>query len=148
MRREGVNSAPTAPASQPKGVVNAYTIKLLQRAGFDVSQVRSKSWNEFAKPGAPQFDFVITLCDDDANEPCPIFPGKPVTARWSVADPAAVKGTDVEIARAFAQAHNILQRRIDLLVALKISSLDQMSLRARLREIARREDARTRASAA
>src|SRR5712691_1524981 len=133
--------------SQPKGAVNPNTIKLLQGMGYDVSSFRSKSWDEFAKPGAPSFDFIITVCDDAANEPCPVWPGKPMTAQWGVADPAAVKGTDGEIARAFREAYTLLLRRIELLAALKIFSLDQLSLQARLSEIGRIEGATAKARA-
>lgn len=133
--------------SQPKGAVNLNTIKLLQGLGYDVSAMRSKSWDEFAKPGAPPIDFIITVCDDAANEPCPVWPGKPMTAHWGVADPASVKGTDAEIARAFREAYRLLLRRIELLVALKISSLDQLALQTRLCEIGRIEGATAKASA-
>jgi len=134
--------------SQPKGAVNPNTIALLQGLGYDVSEMRSKSWDVFAKPGAPQFDFIITVCDDAANEPCPVWPGKPMTAHWGVADPTAIKGTDAEIARAFREAYRLLLRRIELLAALKITSLDQLSLQARLREIGRIEGATAKATAA
>jgi arsenate reductase len=133
--------------SQPKGAVNPNTIKLLQGLGYDVSSFRSKSWDEFAKPGAPSFDFIITVCDDAANEPCPVWPGKPMTAHWGVADPAAVKATDGEIARAFRETYTLLLRRIELLAALKISALDQRSLQARLSEIGRIEGATAKARA-
>jgi arsenate reductase len=133
--------------SQPKGAVNPNTLKLLQGLGHDVSAMRSKSWDEFAKPGAPPIDFIITVCDDAANESCPVWPGKPMTAHWGVADPAAVKGMEAEIARAFREAYRLLLRRIELLVALKISSLDQLALQTRLREIGRGEGATAKASA-
>jgi arsenate reductase len=133
--------------SQPKGAVNPNTIKLLQGLGYDVSSFRSKSWDEFAKPGAPSFDFIITVCDDAANEPCPVWPGKPMTAHWGVADPAAIKVTASEIARAFREAYTLLVRRIELLAALKISSLDQRSLQAKLSEIGRIEGATAKARA-
>jgi protein-tyrosine-phosphatase len=133
--------------SQPKGKINPNTLKLLQGLGHDVSAMRSKSWGEFARPGAPQFDFIITVCDDAANEPCPVWPGKPVTAHWGVADPAAVKGTEGEIAHAFQEAYRLLLRRIELLVALKISSLDELALQSHLREIGRIEGATAKAMA-
>ena len=133
--------------SQPKGKINPNTLKLLQGIGHEVSAMRSKSWDEFARPGAPQFDFIITVCDDAANEPCPVWPGKPVTAHWGVADPAAVKGTEGEIAHAFQEAYRLLLRRIELLVALKISSLDELSLQSRLHEIGRIEGATAKAKA-
>jgi arsenate reductase (thioredoxin) len=133
--------------SHPKGALNPQTIKLLQGLGYDVLNLRSKSWEEFAKPGAPQLDFVITVCDDAAGEACPIWPGKPLTAHWGVADPAAVAGTESEIARAFREAYRLLLRRIELLVALKLSSLDQLSLQGRLHEMGRIEGATARATA-
>jgi arsenate reductase (thioredoxin) len=133
--------------SQPKGAVNPNTIKLLQGLGYDVSAMRSKSWDEFAKPGAPQFDFIITVCDDAADEPCPLWPGKPMTAHWGVADPAAVKGMEAEIASAFGEAYRLLLRRIELLAALKMSSLDELSLQTKLRQIGRSEGATAKTSA-
>jgi arsenate reductase len=133
--------------SHPKDTVNPNTIKLLQGLGHDVSGMRSKSWDEFAKPSAPPIDFIITVCDDAANERCPVWPGKPMTAHWGVSDPAATKGTETEIARAFREAYRLLLRRVELLAALKISSLDQLSLQTRLREIGRIEGASTKASA-
>jgi len=133
--------------SHPKGVVNPRTIQLLEGLGHDTSNCRSKSWDEFAKPGAPKLDFIITVCDDAAGEACPIWPGKPLTAHWGVADPAAVIGAESEVARAFREAYRLLLRRIELLVALKISSLDQMLLQGRLREIGRIEGATARAGA-
>jgi len=123
--------------SQPKGEVNPRTITLLSGLGYDVSHLSSKSWNDFAKPGAPPFDFIFTVCDDAAGESCPVWPGKPATAHWGIPDPAAAKGSDVEIARAFREAYRLLQRRIELFTALPFQTLDQMSLAAKLREIGR-----------
>jgi arsenate reductase len=133
--------------SQPKGAVNPNTIKLLQGLGYDVAALRSKSWDEFAKPGAPPIDFIITVCDDAADEPCPVWPGKPMTAHWGVADPAAVKGTQAEIAGAFREAYRLLSRRVELLAALKMSSLDELSLQTKLRQIGRIEGATAKTSA-
>jgi arsenate reductase (thioredoxin) len=133
--------------SQPKGAVNPNTIKLLQGLGYDVSGMRSKSWDEFAKPGAPPIDFIITVCDDAADEPCPVWPGKPMTAHWGVADPTAVKGTQAEIASAFREAYRLLLRRIELLAALKMSSLDELSLQTKLRQIGCIEGATAKTSA-
>lgn len=127
--------------SRPKGEVNPNTIKLLQGLGYDTSQFSSKSWNEFAKPGAPRFDFIFTVCDDAAGETCPVWPGKPATAHWGIADPAAVKGSEVEVARAFQQAYRYLFNRIELFAALPFDSLDRMSLTAKLKEIGRIEGA-------
>jgi arsenate reductase len=131
--------------SQPKGEVNPRTIQLLKGLGYDTSGLSSKSWNEFIKPGAPQFDFIFTVCDDAAGEVCPVWPGKPATAHWGIADPAAVQGTEVEIARAFRDAYRYLSRRIELFAALPFRALDEISLSAKLREIGRTEGASDRA---
>ncbi len=127
--------------SQPKGEVNPNTIKLLSGLGYDTPGFSSKSWNEFAKPGAPQFDFIFTVCDDAAGETCPVWPGKPVTAHWGIADPAAVTGNEIEIAQAFQQAYRYLFNRIELFAALPFESLDRMALAAKLKQIGRSEGA-------
>lgn len=133
--------------SQPKGQVNPNTLALLRGLGFDVSGFRSKSWEEFAKPDAPKFDFIFTVCDNAAGESCPIWPGNPMTARWGVPDPAEATGTQAEIGQAFSEAYRMLQRRIDLFTALPVSSLDRLTLQARLREIGRSEGATAKAEA-
>jgi arsenate reductase len=127
--------------SQPKGEVNPNTIKLLNGLGYETSHFSSKSWSEFAKPDAPQFDFIFTVCDDAAGETCPVWPGKPATAHWGIADPAAVKGSEVEIAQAFQQAYRHLFNRIELFTALPFDSLDQIALSAKLKGIGRIEGA-------
>ncbi len=121
--------------SQPKGAVNPHTIQLLQGLGYDTSGFRSKSWAEFAKPGAPALDFVFTVCDNAAGETCPLWPGQPMTAHWGIPDPAEAQGTDAEIAVAFKDAYRMLLRRIEIFLALPIAKLDQMTLQSRLREI-------------
>ncbi|MEA2987849.1 MAG: hypothetical protein QOG83_560 [Alphaproteobacteria bacterium] len=121
--------------SQPKARVNPQTIELLQSLGYDTSALRSKSWEEFAKPDAPNLDFIFTVCDNAAAETCPVWPGQPMTAHWGVPDPAEVKGSAAEIALAFKDAYRMLNQRIGRLVALPIRSLDQLSLRRRLTEI-------------
>jgi len=121
--------------SMPKGAVHPQAIALLQRLGFPTEGLRSKSWDEFAVAGAPPLDFVFTVCDNAANEICPIWPGQPMTAHWGVPDPAAVEGTDLEIATAFREALLVLQRRIELFANLPVKSLDRMSLKKRLDEI-------------
>jgi arsenate reductase len=131
--------------SQPKGEVNPQTINLLKGLGYDTSGLSSKSWNEFAKPGAPQFDFIFTVCDDAAGENCPVWPGKPATAHWGIADPAAVRGGEVEVARAFRDTYRYLSRRIELFTALPIRALDEISLSAKLKEIGRSEGATDKA---
>src|SRR5438445_7323115 len=121
--------------SQPKGKVNPHTRELLQSLGYDTSGFRSKSWNEFAKPGAPALDFAFTVCDNAAGEVCPVWPGKPMTAHWGIADPAAVEGTDAEKAFAFRKALKELEARIKLFTSLPIDSLDRMTLQAKLQAI-------------
>jgi arsenate reductase (thioredoxin) len=118
--------------SHPKGRVHPYTLDLLRKLNFDVSNLRSKSWSEFAGPDAPKLDFVFTVCDDAAGEACPVWPGQPMTAHWGVPDPAAVTGKEAEIRFAFADAMRMLTNRINIFVSLPISSLDQLSLQRQL----------------
>lgn len=127
--------------SDPKGQVNASALALLERLGYPTATLRSKSWNEFGQPDAPQLDFIFTVCDNAANEVCPVWPGQPMTAHWGIPDPAAVTGDDKKILVAFRDAHTSLQRRIELFAALPIKSLDRMSLKKRLDEIGSREHA-------
>jgi len=131
--------------SQPKGRVNPHTIQLLQSLGYDTSRFRSKSWNEFAKPGAPALDFAFTVCDNAAGETCPVWPGQPMTAHWGVPDPAEAKGSPAEIALAFKDAYRMLHQRIGVFTALPIRSLDQLSLQQRLNEIGRMDGATAKA---
>jgi arsenate reductase (thioredoxin) len=121
--------------SQPKGQVNPNTIQLLQQLGYNTSGFRSKSWSEFARPGAPPLDFVFTVCDNAAGETCPVWHGQPMTAHWGVPDPAEAKGSDAEVALAFKDAYRMLHQRIGIFVALPIRSLDRLSLQAKLKEI-------------
>jgi protein-tyrosine-phosphatase len=127
--------------SQPKGQVNPNTIQLLQNLGYDTSGFRSKSWGEFAKPGAPALDFVFTVCDNAAGETCPVWPGQPMTAHWGVPDPAEAQGSEAEIALAFKDAYRMLNQRIGIFTTLPIRSLDKLSLQNRVREIGRMTDA-------
>ncbi len=127
--------------SRPKGGVNPHTIQLLQSLGHGTSGLRSKSWSEFAAPGAPVLDFVFTVCDNAAGETCPVWPGQPMTAHWGIPDPAEAKGSAAEIALAFKDAYRMLHQRIAVFVALPIRSLDQLSLQQRLKEIGRMEGA-------
>jgi len=106
--------------SQPKGRVHPHTIELLRGLGYNTAQFRSKSWNEFTKPGAPQFDFVFTVCDRAAAEACPLWPGQPMTAHWGVPDPAEAQGNPAEIALAFTDAYRMLNQRIGIFVSLPI----------------------------
>jgi len=121
--------------SFPKGQVHPLAIDLLERTNLPSEGFRSKSWDEFAAPGAPPIDFIFTVCDNAAGEVCPIWPGKPMTAHWGIADPAAAEGTDADKAFAFRKALKELETRIKLFVQLPIASLDQMTLREKLRAI-------------
>ncbi|WP_321337969.1 arsenate reductase ArsC [Breoghania sp.] len=123
--------------SRPAGDVNPYALALLKRLGHDVSDLRSKSWDEFALPDAPRMDFVFTVCDQAAAEECPFWPGQPMTAHWGLADPAAVRGSEAEITLAFSEAYRMLRQRISTFASLPIASLDRMSLKNRLDEIGR-----------
>jgi len=123
--------------SHPAGRVNPYALALLQRTGHSTDGLRSKSWDEFAAPGAPELDFVFTVCDNAAGEVCPMWPGQPITAHWGIPDPAAVEGTDEQKRRAFDDAFRVLERRISLFLSLPIRSLEQLVLQERLSEIGR-----------
>jgi arsenate reductase (thioredoxin) len=121
--------------SQPAGKVNPFALDLLEKNRIGTSGARSKSWDEFARPGAPKLDFVFTVCDNAAGEVCPIWPGQPVTAHWGVADPAAVIGTDADKRKAFLRAFSELSTRINLLLALPMDKLDRLTLKRKLDEI-------------
>jgi arsenate reductase len=123
--------------SHPVGRVNPFAIDLLHQAKIATEGLRSKSWDEFAAPGAPPLDFVFTVCDNAAGEVCPMWPGQPMTAHWGLPDPAAVPGTDADKARAFRDTYVMLDRRISLFTSLPIASLDRLSLGERVREIGR-----------
>lgn len=126
--------------SHPKGQVHPEALALLERLNFKPENFRSKSWDEFAAPGAPQLDFVFTVCDNAAGEVCPAWPGQPMTAHWGIPDPAAVTGSSVDIARAFANAYGALQNRIAIFVNLPFEGLDRLSLQSRLDSIGRTPD--------
>ena len=121
--------------SHPTGKVDPMVLELLQRCGISISGLRSKSWDEFIGPAAPQLDFVFTVCDRAAGEVCPVWPGQPVTGHWGVPDPAAIRDDERMKERSIEEALRILERRIDLFMCLPIGSLDRMSLRERVREI-------------
>jgi protein-tyrosine-phosphatase len=127
--------------SQPKGAVHPYALELLQKLHFDTRSLRSKSWNEFAGPGAEPLDFVFTVCDNAAGEACPFWPGQPMTAHWGVPDPAAARGNEAEVRFAFADTLRMLTNRINIFVALPLRSLDKLSLQRRLEEIGKTKDA-------
>lgn len=123
--------------SSPRGQVNPFAIQLLERLNYDTSAIRSKSWDEFAAPGAPHMDFVFTVCDNAANETCPVWPGQPISAHWGVPDPSEVKGSEAEIAAAFADTHRMLYQRISIFTNLPIGELDQLALQRELQRIGR-----------
>jgi arsenate reductase len=123
--------------SHPAGKVNPFTLNLLRKTHYDVSALRSKSWDEFAAPGAPNLDFVFTVCDDAANEVCPIWPGQPMTAHWGLPDPAKAKGNDAERAFAFDDCMRMLNQRIGIFVSLPLEKLSKLSLQKELDQIGR-----------
>jgi arsenate reductase len=121
--------------SHPTGQVNPHALALLARLGYPTEALRSKSWDEFAGPHAPVFDFIFTVCDNAASEVCPVWPGHPMTAHWGVADPAAVTGDDKTIAAAFRDTYTTLHRRIELFATLPVKGLDAISLKRHLDKI-------------
>ncbi|TIQ37390.1 MAG: arsenate reductase ArsC [Mesorhizobium sp.] len=123
--------------ANPRGTVNPYTLQLLESLNYDTSFARSKSWDEFSGPGAPEMNFIFTVCDSAANESCPVWPGHPMTALWAVPDPAKAAGKDAEQHLAFADAFRMMSNRIGLFVNLPINSLDRMALQQHLEEIGR-----------
>jgi arsenate reductase (thioredoxin) len=130
--------------SHPRGEINPQALTLLERLDYDVSGFRSKSWDEFAATGAPEMDFIFTVCDDAAGEACPLWPGHPATAHWGVPDPAAATGSSVDIQLAFDDAYRMLATRIGIFVNLPMDKLDRVALRQRLHEIGkigRKDDA-------
>jgi arsenate reductase len=138
LRREGAGRVEAFSAgSHPTGRVNPHAVDLLRRNGLPTDGLRSKGWDEFARPEAPPLDVVITVCDDAAGETCPVWPGRPVTAHWGVADPAAVSGSEAEVQAAFRDAFEALSARIARFVQLPLATLEPGSLQARLREIGR-----------
>ncbi|TAU89344.1 arsenate reductase ArsC [Rhizobium leguminosarum] len=127
--------------SQPKGEVNPYALKELAVQGYPTAGFRSKSWDEFAEPGAPEMDFIFTVCDSAAGEACPVWIGHPMTAHWGVEDPAVVEGSEVDKGRAFAQAARFLKNRISAFLSLPLSSIDKLALESHLRQIGTMEGA-------
>ena len=121
--------------SQPRGELNPRTLELLKDYRYDTDGLRSKSWLEFTEPGAPMFDFILTVCDNAAGEACPIWPGRPASAHWGIPDPAEAKGTDTEIAEAFKTAHQRLLERISMFIALPLDTMDAETLKSSLRMI-------------
>ncbi|HUX46327.1 MAG TPA: arsenate reductase ArsC [Terracidiphilus sp.] len=123
--------------SHPTGRVNPFAIEQVKALGYPTESLRSKSWDEFARPGAPELDFVITVCDKAAGELCPLWPGKPVTAHWGFPDPAAVQGTDEDKRAAFARTLQQIRNRVQLFLSLPVETLDRMALERQMREIGR-----------
>ena len=126
--------------SQPKGVVNPFALKVLGAYGYPVEGYRSKSWDEFAAPGAPVMDFVFTVCDQAAAEVCPLWPGQPMSAHWGLPDPVQATGNAIEQRLAFSEAFRMLRNRLTIFVSLPISSLDNLALQKNLDQIGRNTD--------
>jgi arsenate reductase len=125
--------------SRPSGKVNPFTIELLQQNHIDTQSARSKSWDEFAQPGAPHMDMLITVCDQAAGEQCPVWPGRPLTAHWGIEDPASVEGTAEEKRAAFMKAFSTLQKRVALLANLRLEALDRLSVEQHLELIGKEQ---------
>ncbi|HML07884.1 MAG TPA: arsenate reductase ArsC [Xanthobacteraceae bacterium] len=134
--------------SRPKGRVHSYALDLLRKLNYDVTGLRSKSWQEFATADAPKLDFVFTVCDNAAKESCPVWPGQPMTAHWGVPDPAEVTGKEAEVRFAFADALRMLTNRIGIFVSLPLQSLDQLTLQKQLDAIGKTKDAGGRPASA
>jgi len=121
--------------SRPTGAVNPFAIEQVRKLGYPVEGLRSKSWDEFAQPGAPQMDFVVTVCDNAAGEVCPLWPGHPVTAHWGFPDPAAVEGSDEVTRAAFALALHQIRKRVQQFLSLPLEALDRMAIEDRMRDL-------------
>ncbi|MGV8854074.1 MAG: arsenate reductase ArsC [Devosia sp.] len=134
--------------SHPKGTVNPLTLATLDKAGISTAGLRSKSWEEFAVPGAPKMDFIFTVCDDAAGETCPVWPGHPMTAHWGISDPAAVSGPEFKQRAAFEDAMRFLRNRITAFMSLPLSSIDRLALTTRLQSIGAMEGTTTRGQGA
>ncbi len=139
--RDPARFAAFSAGSHPKGAVHPLAEEVLAEHGLETRGLRSKSWDEFARPSAPRLDFVFTVCDDAAGEMCPAWPGQPMTAHWGVEDPAAFVGPVSEQRWKFRRAYQLLARRIDLFASLSLESLDRLSLQRRLMEIGKAPDA-------
>ena len=136
-RLGGRNFRAYSAGSQPAGKVHAFALELLQRLAYDTTALRSKSWQEFSQPGAPELDFVFTVCDDAASEVCPVWPGQPMSAHWGLPDPSRAQGNEAERRLAFADTHRMLNQRISIFTSLPLRSLDKLTLGRRLDEISR-----------
>jgi arsenate reductase (thioredoxin) len=134
-RKGRPNFVAYSAGSHPSGQVRPEALRQIELARISLEDFRSKNWDEFAKPGAPQMDFVFTVCDNAASEVCPVWPGQPMTAHWGVSDPAAVQGTPEQVERAFRDAFMILDRRISLFLALPLSTLGQLAIKKEIDRI-------------
>jgi arsenate reductase (thioredoxin) len=142
LRKEGrTHFRAFSAGSQPKGIVNPFAVKVLTSLGYPTDDLRSKSWEEFARPDAPVMDFVFTVCDNAAGESCPVWPGQPMTAHWGIEDPVEAAGTDIEREAAFVAAFRLLKNRIVAFTSLPLSGIDRLSLGTKLRDIGRSEGA-------
>lgn len=142
LNREGAGRFRAYSAgSMPTGRVNPHALTLLKTLGYETEGFSSKSWDQFATPGAPRMEFIFTVCDNAAGEVCPIWPGQPMSAHWGLPDPAAAEGSEAEIGLAFAETHRQLKNRITAFVNLPLATLDKMSLQRRLKEIGSAADA-------
>ncbi len=137
-RKGGANFTAYSAGSHPTGTVRPEVIRLLEKAGMNSADMRSKSWDEFSKPDSPHLHFVFTVCDNAAKEVCPLWPGQPMTAHWGIPDPAAVQGTPEEIERAYSQAMQGLDRRIGLFLCLPLATLDTFALQKQIDEIGKK----------
>jgi arsenate reductase len=142
-RKGRPNFTAYSAGSQPTGRVRPEAIKQLEVAHLPTDALRSESWDEFAKPGAPHLDFVFTVCDNAANEVCPVWPGQPMTAHWGIPDPASVAGTPEQIERAFRDAFLMLDRRISLFLSLPLASLDKLAIQKEIDRIGKSSEARS-----
>lgn len=142
LRKEGrARFRAFSAGSQPKGTVNPFAVKVLASLGYPTDDLRSKSWEEFARSDAPVMDFVFTVCDNAAGESCPVWPGQPMTAHWGIEDPAETVGSDIEKEAAFVAAFRFLKNRIVAFTSLPLSGIDRLSLGTKLRDIGRSEGA-------
>lgn len=142
MNQKGApNFAAYSAGSHPSGAVRPQALRQLEIAHLSTSGLHSKSWDEFAKPGAPVMDFVFTVCDNAANEVCPVWPGQPMTAHWGIPDPAVVKGTEEQVRKAFREAFFLLDRRISLFLSLPMATMDRLALKKELDAIGQQHDA-------
>jgi arsenate reductase (thioredoxin) len=135
--RGGTRFTAYSAGSHPSGVVRPEALRELKAAGLSTNGLRSKSWDEFVTPAAPKMDFIFTVCDNAANEVCPVWPGHPMTAHWAIPDPAEVKGTDEEVQRAYRNAFLMLDQRIALFLSLPLDSIDHLALNKELDKIGR-----------